>query len=83
MDGGKLNIYTSGIDGNDVQKLTFEGNNERPTWSPDGMAIAFSSDRSGSPQIYIMRRDGSNATRITNTGENSSPVWSNLTKGVP
>ena len=52
------------------------GNNEHPTWSPDGKLIAFSSNRSGTYQIYIMRKDGSNVTRITQAGENTSPTWS-------
>ena len=30
-----------------------------PTWSPTGNQIAFTSDRSGSPQIWIMDADGS------------------------
>src|SRR4029453_17961405 len=29
-----------------------------PTWSPSGNQIAFTSDRSGSPQIYIADADG-------------------------
>ncbi len=72
-----MNIYTCAIDGSDITQLTSNaGNNEHPTWSPDGMLIAFSSDRTGSHQIYIMRKDGSNVTRITNGGDNTSPTWS-------
>jgi TolB protein len=77
MDDGKMNIYTCAIDGSDIIQLTSNsGNNERPSWSPDGSLIAFSSDRTGSHQIYIMRRDGSNVTRITKGGENTAPTWS-------
>ena len=59
-----------------VQLTSNAGNNEHPTWSPDGKLIAFASNRGGSYQIYIMRKDGSNVTRITNSGENTSPTWS-------
>ena len=42
-------------DGSGVRRLT---NNpaidSTPTWSPTGTQIAFTSDRSGSPQIYVM-----------------------------
>ena len=48
-----------------------------PTWSPDGDMIAFSSDRTGSPQIYLMDSDGLNVCRLTYQGRyNDSPIWS-------
>ena len=31
-----------------------------PTWSPDGQAILFLSDRDGAWKLYIMNADGSN-----------------------
>ena len=37
----------------------------RPAWSPDGMQIAFSSDRDGNWEIYVMNTDGSDQTRLT------------------
>ena len=50
---------------------------ERPTWSPDGSQIAFSSDRTGSPQIYVMDSDGLDVKRLTYQGNyNDSPLWS-------
>ena len=74
-EDGHFDVTTD--DGRDIVQLTSNaGNNEHPTWSPDGKLIAFSSNRSGSYQIYIMRKDGSNVTRITNSGENTSPTWS-------
>jgi TolB protein len=77
MDDGKMNIYTCALDWTDITQLTSNaGNNEHPTWSPDGKLIAFASDRGGNYQIYIMRKDGSGVTRITNGTENTSPTWS-------
>ena len=34
-------------------------------WSPDGMKLAFSSDRDGDLEIYVMNADGSGVQRIT------------------
>ena len=48
-----------------------------PTWSPDGQELAFTSDRTGRPQIYIMRADGKNVRRLTFDGRyNAAPAWS-------
>jgi len=49
-----------------------------PTWSPTGTQIAFTSDRSGSPQIYIIGADGlGSPKRITTTESYADrPTWS-------
>jgi TolB protein len=48
-----------------------------PTWSPSGTQIAFTSDRSGSPQIYVISADGAGgARRITNEPYCDRPTWS-------
>ena len=48
-----------------------------PTWSPDGMQIAFRSQRDGNDEIYVMNVDGSCQTNLTNDpGADWSPAWS-------
>jgi len=48
-----------------------------PTFSPTGREIAFTSDRSGSPQIYIMDMMGTYCRRLTYEGRyNDTPDWS-------
>jgi TolB protein len=49
--------------------------NESPAWSGDGTKIAFSSDRSGHPEIWIADASGSNAHRVTSFERDVSPVW--------
>ncbi len=60
-----------------VFRLTYEGKNKDPSISPDGKAIAFSSDRDGNWEIYLMRVDGSGQKRLTQLdGDDISPRWS-------
>jgi len=54
------------------------GNNTSPTLSPDGRAVAFVSDRTGSLEIYVLGlARGSQDVAITNDGgQNMQPAWS-------
>jgi TolB protein len=49
--------------------------NLSPAWSADGNRLAFSSDRSGHPEIWIADSNGGSAHRITSYGRDVSPVW--------
>ena len=49
----------------------------RPAWSPDGMKIAFTSNRDGMNEIYVMDANGSDVKRLTNNMvEDANPSWS-------
>jgi len=49
----------------------------RPSWSPDGRYIAFSSNRRGPYNIYIMQGSGENQQRLTASGgDDKNPAWS-------
>ena len=67
------------------------GGDFRPAFSPDGLRLAFSSDRDTAPfghpffpftrqregELYVMDRDGGNLARLTrSTNWDGSPVWS-------
>ena len=78
---GIFNIYTMDINGQNWVQLTGaksnQGNNEDPSWSPNGEQLVFTSDRRGGvAQIFIMNADGSQQKQITSKGMNHSPVWS-------
>ncbi len=36
-----------------------------PAWSPDGLRLAFISDRTGRPEVYVQALDSDEATRLT------------------
>ncbi|PYQ18418.1 MAG: hypothetical protein DMF79_15110, partial [Acidobacteria bacterium] len=64
-------------DGGSPRRLTSGASQDTaPCWSPTGQEIAFTSDRTGSPQIYLMDADGLNVRRLTTVGSyNDAPAW--------
>ena len=52
------------------------GNTFTPAWSSDGGRLAYSSSRSGDPEIWISGADGANPRRVTSfRGPDISPTW--------
>jgi len=55
---------------------TAGGSNQSPAWSSDGTKIAFSSSRSGDPEIWVASANGGDLHRLTSfRGPDVSPVW--------
>ncbi len=74
--GNQSDIFSACPDGSDIQNLTNSPDfNSTPAWSPDGERIAFSSSRTGIPQIFVMNADGSNAIQFTFDHQNDYPIW--------
>jgi len=52
------------------------GNDERPTYSPDSLTIAFSTNRDGNYEIYKTPAIGVVVTRLTNNAASDrNPSW--------
>ncbi len=78
---GQMQIFTVDPQGREPVQLTFFGENENPTWSPDGRLIAFDSTRLGSHKsIYVMFANGRSQRRLVRFSSGASmPYWG---KGV-
>ena len=89
--GGTANIWLLDLATHRYTNVTKNASgNFRPSWSPDGQWIAFSSDRDTKPgraplswdllqstAIYLVRPDGTGLRRLTDLGGYSgSPQWS-------
>ena len=85
--GSRRNIWVMDADGGNPRNLTNHGAKDlSPDWSPDGMQIAFESNRDGDwefdfwkapSDIYIMTLDGANLINLTNhPAADGSPAWS-------
>ncbi len=67
------------VTGESRQLTEAPGSHETPTFSPDGLKIAFAAKYGsgvGATQIYVMDDDGSNVRRLTSEGSNFNPSWS-------
>ena len=67
-------IWVTPLNGGTPRKLTNEGNNWRPRWSPDGKALLFLSSRSGSAQVWWMNADGTGARQVTSLATETDAV---------
>lgn len=88
-DNSRLAFTSLGSDGWSVRMYSLDlnravgfpsgavgGNNQSPAWSGDGAKIAFSSSRSGDPEIWVCDANGGNARKVTSfRGPDVSPTW--------
>jgi TolB protein len=80
LAGADFEIFVMDADGSNLVQLTDnQGDDQEPTWSPDGSAIAFAGER-GDEQldIYTMNADGTNEVRLTvdSVAQDFTPSWS-------
>jgi TolB protein len=71
-------IYVANVDGGGAHVVNLSKSIQvEPKVSPKNPALlAFTSDRSGTPQIYTMNSDGGDPERLTNgIGEAVNPAW--------
>jgi TolB protein len=71
-------IFTADIDGHNVAKMTDDGSVLlRPTWSPEGSRLAFSSYQKRNPDLYMIDTKTKKRWLMLNLpGLNAAPSWS-------
>ncbi len=61
-----LDVYVMRADGSDLRRITDDpGNDNDPSWTPDGQAIVFSSDRASRGDLYRVRVGDGHTDRLT------------------
>jgi Tol biopolymer transport system component len=82
---GQYDVYVMNTNGSGLRPLTTNlADDWWPTWSPDGMKVAFQSNRNLTPggnvsqlDIYVVSADGTGETRLTtDTTNEAQPAWS-------
>lgn len=66
-----VDIYTISAEGGEEKRLTIEGFNDGPEYSPDGKHIWFISTKTGLMQLYRMNTDGSDIKQMTFENRNN------------
>ncbi len=70
---GDKDIFDIDLQENTIARLTYGGNNNSPSFSPDGQYVAYNSLRNGGQaDIYIIRADGTDERQLTSDPE---PDW--------
>ena len=74
-DGFQIKMYSLLL-GRAVNFPVATGTNVSPAWAPSGSEVAFSSSRTGDPEIWVSDPDGRSARKITSfRGPDVSPTW--------
>ncbi|GMR09820.1 MAG: hypothetical protein BMS9Abin28_0640 [Anaerolineae bacterium] len=76
--GGRPQIYSTNLDGTEVENLSNNFARElQPVWSPQGTALLFVSYRKGNAQLWSMSDNGENDQRFGfGDTEDTHPAWS-------
>jgi Tol biopolymer transport system component len=70
-----VGILTVNVDGTALRRLTTNGRDSFPAWSPDGAHVAFVRPYKASWRIYIMSSSGAAQRRLPQAPPSGRPSW--------
>ncbi len=71
LRGETVDVWIYDISGQTLSRMTNEGSNQYPIWTPDGKRITFRATRQGLRNIWWKSADGSGPEERLTTGENN------------
>ena len=77
IESRAMTVWSFDIERGVSSRLATEGNPHAAIWSPDGLRLAFSSDRAGSSNVYVQPAGGSIAEQLVSSPRHGDPgSWS-------
>ncbi|MEO8909077.1 MAG: hypothetical protein ABI408_02455 [Gemmatimonadaceae bacterium] len=76
QQNGNFQVWTIDLRDRSPKQLTSEGENEDPSWAPDGRHIVFSSTRGGDKQLWILDCESGRARQLTHNKGARLAAWS-------
>jgi serine/threonine-protein kinase len=64
VSGSTIDVWVLDVGTTTVRRLTTEGVNERPEWTPDGSRVLFRSERGHGSELWSQPADGSQPARV-------------------
>jgi dipeptidyl aminopeptidase/acylaminoacyl peptidase len=75
LDSQGANVFAVDPDGSSLRRISREGSDYRPSWSPDGMRIVVKHGYHGF-ELIVMNADGTARRRLGPSGDVGNPAWS-------
>ncbi len=76
LDGERSDVWVADLETGTLNRLTFDGFNLEPVWSPDGEWVYYASNRAGAYNIYRRRASGKDAEeRVLVSEHHQYPAW--------
>jgi TolB protein len=76
QQNGNFQVWMIDLRDRIPKQLTSEGENEDPSWAPDGRHLVFSSSRTGEKQLWILDAESGRARQLTHNKGARLAAWS-------